>query len=221
MLTAALALPLVLVFADDGQINILIDPAAGYTITKSGSYVLVADVTMTADVSAIVIMAGLDDVTIDLNGHTLIGTGSGLGASGIFAGDSSRLRIFNGRIQGFGRDGVSVGHETHIHDVTVADNGQYGISAIRSSLIERCTAIGNNKDGGFAGIRVFGGSTVRDCTSVANNPTSTGSTAGILAMGGGHTIARNRCSDNTSPDDEAVGISARAEDANSTMPFSP
>ena len=56
--------------AQDGTADILINPAAGVTITVSGSYRLVSDVVLTAtNITAISVQAR--EVTLDLGGHTI------------------------------------------------------------------------------------------------------------------------------------------------------
>ncbi len=88
-------------WAVDGQIDIATLP---FTISEPGSYVVVADLRMgTPDVSGIVIL-GTNDVTLDLNGHTLAGAGQDAGTygSGIFvSGYAENIVIRNGTIREF------------------------------------------------------------------------------------------------------------------------
>lgn len=81
----ALHILLVLILISGGTsawaIDVLPDPATGVTLSVPGSYVLVDNVTMTANVSCITITA--PDVTLDMNGHTITGTGVGTSADGI------------------------------------------------------------------------------------------------------------------------------------------
>ena len=65
-------------WAGDGQIDIAEIP---YTISSSGSYIVVHDLATTqTDTNGITIEA--DNVTLDLNGHALIGPGKAAGTSG-------------------------------------------------------------------------------------------------------------------------------------------
>lgn len=66
----------VLIYAGDGQIDILPNGSKSFKIGNPGSYVLTDNVTMSADVDCISL--GADSVTIDLNGHVINGTGSGM-----------------------------------------------------------------------------------------------------------------------------------------------
>jgi parallel beta-helix repeat protein len=66
-------------------------------------------------------------IALDLGGHTVDGTGSGIGVSGQ-GSPRSDLSVFNGRVQQF-RTGVSLisGPDMDVHDITVAENF-YGVS---------------------------------------------------------------------------------------------
>ena len=78
--------------ADQGRIPIF----APATLTQSGSYVLTRDLTIT---SAQSLTINADNVTVDLNGHTLSGVGSG--ARLIYVVPTySGIRIENGRLSG-------------------------------------------------------------------------------------------------------------------------
>lgn len=80
------------------------------TITESGSYVLLRDIVLGQPGSAIVIAA--DNVSLDLNGHALVGPGSKQGTGIDIAGVNS-ISVHNGTIAGFGT-GIRV---ANAHDV--------------------------------------------------------------------------------------------------------
>jgi hypothetical protein len=185
------------VLAADGQIDILWDGSSSFTISTPGSYVLVENVTMSVMANGITIAAGVNDVTIDLNGHAIIGTSSGT-VDGIAGATCARLRVFDGAIRGFGGDGIQSGPDAHIHDVVVSGNGRYGINASSNTLIESCLAQGNNLASSFAGIKVDGGSTVRNCVTADNAPLlgTPGAGRGIQVLGNGCRIEANTCSGN-------------------------
>jgi hypothetical protein len=80
------------------------------TITESGSYVLIRDIAIREPGTAIVIAA--DNVSLNLNGHALVGPGNkqgvGIGIEGV-----SSVSVHNGTIAGFGT-GIRV---ASAHDV--------------------------------------------------------------------------------------------------------
>jgi parallel beta-helix repeat protein len=175
-------------FAVDGQIDILPSPTSGYTISNPGSYILVADVKITAsDIDGIFINA--PDVTIDLNGHRIVGPGSGTGV-GIRCEQNLAFRtwIFNGKVSNFSTgvvladnstiedvvfyynkaDGIKSYKNCHILRCKAIDNNNYGIYAGESNYVGECIATGNNKSGDKAGIYALQNSIVKDCISNYN-----------------------------------------------------
>jgi len=212
--------------AGDGQIDILPSPSMGFTINKSGSYVLVDNVTMTADVTCIKIT--VDDVTLDLNGHTITGTGAGTDANGINGNFIDRIRVLNGTVRNFGGDGIRLGSGAHVEDVAVDSNsgdgvqlenegivqnviarlnGEWGILCSSRSFVENCVASGNNENGNAGGISVFGGEgRVINCSSSSNSG-STGSSTGIYLSSTGTAIG-NQCNGHSAFDNgaDAIGI---------------
>ncbi len=203
-------------FAGDGQIDILPDGKATFIISKSGSYILNGDVTMTANVTCINIT--VSDVTIDLNGHTITGTGSG-SANGIIG--LHNIVIYNGRIENFSqKEGISLMNNAAIHDVIVrackiginvtdncnlknifaSENTNIGIQANDGGIIEKCSIMYNCTNPTSltgAGIYVGNKMIIRDC-SVVNNGTSvpTNNIYGIFCKNECQ-IINNNCSGNT------------------------
>ncbi len=142
----------------DGTIDVKINPTTTFTISSPGSYRLVDDVTMTADVAAITISS--DNVTLELNGHTITGFSGGT-SSGISAQNS--VVITEGRVVGF---------------------GGYGILAGARARIERIEARGNNKaTSSAAGIVVGANSAVRHCNLSDNGSVTSGNSFGIYLNG--------------------------------------
>jgi parallel beta-helix repeat protein len=191
-------------WAGDGQIDIATIP---YTISSSGSYIVVRDLATTAtDTNGITIQA--DNVTLDLNGHTLTGPGkiAGTSGSGIYVdGTRFNITIGNGTMRDWrqrgvsavsasnsqfealrcynnGDSGVSVGSDSTISGNTCNSNGLHGILAGYGSTISDNTCYGN----GSCGIWASAGSTVSRNTCRANG------TAGINA-GNGCTLDGNTC----------------------------
>ena len=175
--------------AGDGQVDILPNGSETFTISKSGSYILTSDVTMTADVNCIDITAG--NVILDLNGHAITGLGSGSGtAAGVYAAGQSGICIRNGAVCSFGGDGINTGNRSHIIDVFLDKNGgdgleagshcciegvkatynvANGISALQSSMVKNCIANNNGSIGDASGIDVRDGSTVKGCIANDND----------------------------------------------------
>ncbi|MDZ8118940.1 right-handed parallel beta-helix repeat-containing protein [Pontiella agarivorans] len=121
-----------------------------FTISESGSYYVVSNLTMTAT-GAHGIYVQADDVTIDLMGFTLTGPGESSG-SAIKTGTFNKgCRVFSGTIRNWlGGYAVSAGFESQIQNVIAIENerGLYGVQ------IKDCQAVRNTTAGiygGFAG----------------------------------------------------------------------
>ena len=87
----------------------LVKPASGGTIVinKSGSYFLAANLTFGAsNASAIRVNTGVNNVTINLNGFSIVGTG-GSNNGGINASSNSGITVVNGTITGSREKGSS------------------------------------------------------------------------------------------------------------------
>lgn len=136
-----------------------------YTINQSGSYVLTSSLTGISGENGIIIAA--DNVTIDLNGFSLIGVeGSGHGITGQ-SGAERNVTIRNGVVRNWGGSGVyNLGWGIAVSDVHASDNGGYGIGVGDNVIITRCTAHSN---GGFAGIAVAYRGRITDCVSRDNS----------------------------------------------------
>lgn len=120
--------------------------ALPFDIIESGSYYL----TQTIDAggsNGITITAS--NVTLDLNGYTLLSDGSGT-SSAVFCNASiTNLVIRNGIISnwgGYGINGVSASH-CNIADMQVSGCNLSGVSVGINSRIENCTATNNTFDG--------------------------------------------------------------------------
>ncbi len=150
-----------------------------------------------------------DDVSIDLDGHTLVGPGTSSG-HGIYQSSTYRnLRVFNGKATGWqGTDkagiaaygsgfilsdmqvsidygGVDALYGGSISDCVACDNITFGIYAGAKSRIADCTAVNNGGDGIYAG----NGSTISGCA--ANNNGDDG-----IVSGGNCTIYGCAATDN-------------------------
>ena len=134
-------------------------PGFPVTISTPGSYRLTGNLVIT-DLSANVIEITSDNVTIDLNGFSLIGpvvcTGSPVSScpfmgsgTGIFS-SKSNLTVLNGTIRGM-NDGITfVGGDNHIEKVHATSNTSIGIgSGNGQSLVTSCDTSFNGVFGIF------------------------------------------------------------------------
>lgn len=131
-----------------------------YTITAPGSYYLTTNLTGVSGANGITISS--DDVTLDLNGFTLLGTTGSL--AGVYVGPHYHFNITvrNGMIDKWGADGVdavSNAENTVFEHLTVASAGHYGLEAyggqVRDCVFDDC---------GNSGIAVAAAE-VRDCVA--------------------------------------------------------
>ena len=183
-------------FAVDGVvlINQATVIAAGgfpFIISQPGSYRLSGNL-QAKDKDTDVIIINVDNVTIDLNGFSMVGPSSCSGGfpctnEGFGAGiRNSRTRfitnitIRNGTIQGMGGAGITIdGDNILVEYMHIADCGGDGISVAGNAIAQRNTA---DRNDGF-GIRVGVG-------VIAENTATSNSIDGINCSNTG-TISRN------------------------------
>lgn len=166
--------------AADGVTDLRVSPSATTVINSPGSYRLVSDVTMTANVIAITINA--ENVTLDLNGHLIKGH-TGNQADGIHSYGASTV-VFNGTVVGFGGSGI----------ILEEDGG----------VIRKIRAFGNGFQGLGSTLSVGAESVVEDCV-VSNNNTTVEYTVGIETNERCRVI-RNVVSNNVSTGGQSMGI---------------
>ncbi len=148
-----------------------------FIISGSGSYYLAGYLTGTSGQSGITVQA--DNVTLDLNGFALIGTGGSLNGIAAAAGTQG-LVVYNGIVRGWGGNGLDAGAAFHcrMERVLTSNNGGNGLSAGSDTFITDCLSLAN----GGEGIRV-----VSSCI-VLNSSSQTNGTSGIHALGTGNRI---------------------------------
>jgi len=174
-------------YAGDGQIDIAFLP---YTITQSGSYIVTANLSLsTTDADGIII--SVDNVTLDLNGHTLKGPGKTVGTSGsaIFvSGIRYNVTVRNGVIRDWRGDGVGLStcRNSQFEALQCYNNGGNGITVGDTSTVTGNNCRGNGSDG----IHTDMGSTISGNTCRGN------SGDGIYAHFGS-TVSGNTCYNNT------------------------
>ena len=195
-------------FAGDGQIDIAYLP---YVINNHGSYVVTKDLEFpTSGTGGIIINVG--NVSVDLNGHTLIGPGktSGIAISGIAAAvPIKNIVIRNGRICDWGSDGIFAYYASNsqFESLCCYNNGSHGIYAGYSSKITGNTCASNGGDGMYLGSGTVIGNTcnlnggngifVSTSSTIVNN-VCTGNTGIGISGGYGSTIIGNSSYENQS-----------------------
>jgi parallel beta-helix repeat protein len=135
------------------------------------------------------ITVNADDVTIDMDGHALVGPGTN-SHHGIYQATTRRnLRVHNGKVVEWGgihKAGVRACGKNNQFDHIQAATNDEGIFAGTGSTISDCSAYNNSDIGIYAGT----GSTISDCSAYNN------SDIGIYA-GNGSTISGCTASSNT------------------------
>lgn len=194
--------------------------AATFYITKSGSYYLTGN----RKASGGGIQVNADNVTIDLNGYSLIGPGSG-SAYGISMNGRQNVEIKNGTVRDFGGYGINEssytsGKNHRIINVRVFSNGWSGIFlAGDGQLVKGCTAAEN----GMHGIQLNDASTadsnqaygntnsgihVEDRCRVTNNTVNNNNHNGIFANKWCYVSGNTVCGNNLSDTATRAGILA-------------
>jgi hypothetical protein len=134
-----------------------------FKITASGSYYLTGNLTGSASANGITIEA--DNVTIDLNGFSLIGVSGSL--NGIFVnGTYEYITIQNGTMSGWGSSHIdaSSASKTDVKAIKGSDSGSSGVKCGDESTVDETTVTGS----GGVGIVTGKKSKVSDC-SCSNN----------------------------------------------------
>ncbi len=136
------------VFAVDGvvlinQATVLAAGGFPYRITQPGSYRLSGNLT-TPDINTSAIVITADNVTLDLNGFSIIGPAvcGGIPAScvafgtgvGVVASANRGVSVMNGGVQGMGSTAVNVGDGGRIEKMRITGNGG-GIVAQRNGIV--------------------------------------------------------------------------------------
>lgn len=151
---------------------------AVHVISQPGNYYLTGNVVGSAGKYGILINA--DDVSIDLNGYTILGSGAGsldaitvLNADG---GPGERLIVRNGSIRKWGGAAISMyAHYVQaLEDLNISDCG-YGIVCYGAAMVRHCHLANTGKNGIYLTTAI---SRVQDC-SVSGVYSSDAPAAGI------------------------------------------
>jgi parallel beta-helix repeat protein len=152
------------------------EPGFPVTISRPGTYQLSSNLTVPAGQTGIEITA--DNVTLNLNGWSIIGTGGGSG-DGVFSAGTVNIAVLNGTVWGMGRYGVFLANSSRVEKVRALDNEGGGIFMANSGTVTGNTASQN----GGPGITAGGASTVTGNTANFN------SSHGIVTSGGTQVIS--------------------------------
>jgi hypothetical protein len=173
------------------------DATSLFRITAPGHYYLAQNITGVAGKSGIAIAA--NDVTLDLNGFTLIG-GSGVlyGIDVSTGGVGNRLKVRNGTIRGWMYGVYEQRTGAHYSQLHLIDSQQNGLMTGIGSTITDCTVSGSGEDGFVAGGEVTlirsrarfcrvgfksgSSSRVSDCVATANRE------YGFVLLGFNHVV---------------------------------
>ena len=148
-------------------------------ICQSGSYRLSGNLTV-PDANTTAINVSADNVTIDLNGFSIIGpvvcsgsptvtscspqsNGSLNNGVGILA-NTTNVAVLNGNIHGMGTFAIGLGAEGRIENVHVANNGAGGIAVGEGSKVSSCI-LSNNLG---RGIVTLGAALISENTVIGN-----------------------------------------------------
>jgi hypothetical protein len=138
---------------------------AAFTISSEGSYYLGGNLSIA---SGNAILVNANNVTIDLQGFELIGTG---GSAGIFInGGISNITIRNGTIRNFTSDAINgQGNSTvHVEKVRALNNASSGIVVDVNGAVIDCVASAN----AGAGIVGTDNCVIYHCQSISNTGTN-------------------------------------------------
>lgn len=131
-----------------------------YLITQPGSYYVTGNLTGVPGEHGITVAAS--NVTLDLNGFALTGSGGDVGIFGAGGGYAS-VRVLNGSVTGWTQSGIEILLARGVEVDAVRANGNaYGIR-VASATLRDCAAANNSDIGVYASY-----STVVSCESKAN-----------------------------------------------------
>jgi parallel beta-helix repeat protein len=152
-------------------------PGLPVTISTSGSYRLTGNLSVPVDTNGIEIT--VNDVTMDLNGFVISGSG-GVGGDGVSAANRGSITVKDGVVKTMGGNGVLVGFQSLVQGVHAGNNSLIGIMATGpGSTITGNTAMNNSQDG----IAVSGNSKVADNNALFNLAKGISTGAGCSVTG--------------------------------------
>jgi parallel beta-helix repeat protein len=163
------------------------DANSTFKITQSGSYYLTSNLTGEPAKHGIELAA--TNVTIDLNGFTMLGVAGSLNAFSASGPTSANITVRNGHVRSWGNGGVHLidqsGSRSIVEKIHASNNGWDGISVGASSIVKDCIA----SDNGLSGIRTSDNGVVSNC--IASNNTQSGFVTTINGTVHGCTSSNN------------------------------
>jgi Right handed beta helix region/Periplasmic copper-binding protein (NosD) len=187
------------------QTSILAAGGFPYTIPAPGSYVLTGDLTPPPGIGALV--AGADNIEIDLNGFTIVSP-PGPAATGIDSAGFVGLVVRRGVVQGFGGAAIIAGSDSKVIETKLSGNSSGVMSGVDCLIVmntivdntfppgtgvnaQHCK-IENNVIAGNAGTGITGAANV-----IVHNRIGSNGGGGILEFGAS-TIQQNVINANSS-----------------------
>lgn len=136
-----------------------------FTISQSGSYYLIGDLTASGSSSGITVVGSATHVTLDLKGYSLIGAGAA-NTSGITIDNGANVSVRNGTVRGWANGIVSNGGPMiEMMDVTAKNNVHHGFALYGGGEVRDCVAIGN----GEVGFYLYGYAVIRNSQAIENS----------------------------------------------------
>jgi hypothetical protein len=154
-------------------------PGFPVTIDRPGSYRLTSNLINTEAAGANAIAIIVDNVTLDLNGFSILGSDGATFNDGVFASDVSNLTVANGIVHGMVMNGLRLGNNSRVYKVQAIENNGLGIHVGNWSLVSNSIAELNG-----------GGIVAGDGSSVQGNVVQNNKGQGIQS-GGGSLISGN------------------------------
>ncbi len=181
------------VFAVDGVVDIneavIAQGGFPFVISTPGSYRLTGNLSVPSGSDGIDVSA--DNVTVDLNGFAIVGSG-GSGGKGI-SSTNNQITVRNGTVTGMGGDGIVLGDNAIVDGVHAISNGGNGITVGNSGMVTHCTVSANQSIGillkGSGSMAIE--NSVKDNTSygLQMNDTSSGIARNVFLFNhGNHTL---------------------------------
>lgn len=148
-----------------------------FKITAPGSYYLTGNLQGVAGKNGIEVAAA--NVTIDLNGFSLVGTASPYSGVVTAGAGANGTEVKNGSVSTWGQYGVLLGDGGRVENVRVSACGLTGIWTGQHCQVTGCDGSGN----GGSGIAVGLGGLVKSCTASLNGAAGMNLSAGSVAEG--------------------------------------
>ncbi len=150
--------------AEAGGVNFFDAPGFPVSINEPGSYRLTSNL-IVSEIGVGAIVIGSTDVTLDLNGFSIIGSGGQLGTATGIESTQANVRIQNGTVTQFTGHGIHIqGDFAVVDNVRALANTGLGIRVDDHAIVSNCTATGNGDTGIFA----LTASTLRDNVAAGN-----------------------------------------------------